>query len=79
MFGFPRQTFCILSFRTISRNFWPLLWGRLFGFGDSRRGGALHRLTMNCILLEAQLQGNVPHLARKVWPNDILEFVLIEA
>ena len=47
MFGFPRQTSCFLSFRTISRNFWPLLWGRFFGFGDSRRGGALHRPTMN--------------------------------
>ena len=24
------------------------------------------------------MQGNVPHVARNVWPNDILEFVLIE-
>ena len=24
------------------------------------------------------LLGNVPHVARNVWPNDILEFVLIE-
>ena len=36
-------------------------------------------LIAKCLVRSSfSLQGNVPHVARNVWPNDILEFVLIE-
>ena len=36
-------------------------------------------LIARCLVRSSfSLLGNVPHVARNVWPNDILEFVLIE-